>query len=804
MKKWTRALYQPNRPLEEGKYVTACDEHIALSASAAAEGMVLLKNEDGVLPLQKGKLIAGFGKGLHDIVKGGGGSGDVYTPFIISVAQGIEKKGGRLYTPLSEYYHKDILQQYQDGAVPGMTVEPAVPEQMLAEAAQETDTALIVLSRFSGEGWDRHGGIWDDPEVNQWKESKELPVKAQEIFPDGDFYLTKEERVLVEAVKTAFPRVIVVLNTGGVMETAWIRDDPGITAALLMWQGGMNSGSAAASLLFGEENPSGRLPDTFAFTLDDYPSTEHFHDSPWYVDYTEDIFVGYRYFETVPGAASAVVYPFGYGLSYSEFTQKMTDFAGDETSVRFVVEVINNGPYPGKDVAAVYYQAPQGRLGRPARELGAFCKTKLLAPGERQSLVLTIMKKQMAAFDDLGKVFPCAFVLEAGIYRFYFGCNVREAVLLDCAYVAGEDLLVEQLSDLLRPHMLEKRLCADGSFELLPTDENPDMNASVIPKMQPGTEEGISPERTGRGQYYRRESVPTGIHPLIEVAEGTCHVRDFAEQLSDEELIHLLGGVPNRGVADTYGFGDLEQYGIPAVMTADGPAGVRIRPDRGVKTTAWPCETLLASTWNTDLIEAVGMAAAKELKENNLQIWLAPAMNIHRNPLCGRNFEYYSEDPYLTGRMATAQVRGIQSQGVAACIKHFACNNKETNRKHSDSRVSMRALREIYLRAFEMVVKEAGPWTLMSSYNAINGQRASESRDLLTGILRDEWGFEGAVTTDWWTRGEHYKEILAGNDVKMGCGFPQRVKEAMKLKAVTREDLLICAERVLTLICRLD
>ena len=239
-------------------------------------------------------------------------------------------------------------------------------------------------------------------------------------------------------------------------------------------------------------------------------------------------------------------------------------------------------------------------------------------------------------------------------------------------------------------------------------------------------------------------------------------------------------------------------------MTADGPAGLRLHEDRGVYTTAWPCSTMLACTWNVELAERVGKAGAQEVRENNLSVWLTPAVNIHRNPLCGRNFEYYSEDPFVTGKMGSAMVRGIQSEHIAAAVKHFACNNKETNRKNSDSRVSERALREIYLKGFEMIVKESDPWALMSSYNAINGHRASENRELLEDILRGEWGFSGMVTSDWWTRGEHYKEILAGNDVKMACGFPERVEAAMELGAITRADLERCARRVLELILRMD
>ena len=250
--------------------------------------------------------------------------------------------------------------------------------------------------------------------------------------------------------------------------------------------------------------------------------------------------------------------------------------------------------------------------------------------------------------------------------------------------------------------------------------------------------------------------------------------------------------------------GNLPEYGVPTVTTADGPAGLRLSPDCGVCTTAWPCATLLAATWDRELVEKVGAAAAGEVKENNIAVWLAPAVNLHRSPFCGRNFEYWSEDPLLTGKLAGAMVRGIQSQHVAATVKHFACNNKETNRKHSDSRVSQRALRELYMRAFEIIVREAQPWAIMSSYNIINGQRASESKELLTDILREEWGYTGLVMTDWWNRAEHYKEILAGNDLKMANGYPERIQAAMELGLVTRSDLEACARRVLELILKID
>lgn len=295
-----------------------------------------------------------------------------------------------------------------------------------------------------------------------------------------------------------------------------------------------------------------------------------------------------------------------------------------------------------------------------------------------------------------------------------------------------------------------------------------------------------------------------GTVPFTSVAEGKLTVREFLAQLSDANLIHLLGGQPNTSVSNTFGMGNLPEYGVPNITTADGPAGLRLAPACGVCTTAWPCATLLAATWDAELTARVGAAAAAEVKENNIAVWLAPAVNLHRSPLCGRNFEYWSEDPLLTGKLAAAMVRGIQSQHIAATVKHFACNNKETNRKHSDSRVSQRALREIYLRAFEIIVREAQPWAIMSAYNIINGRRASESKELLTDILRGDWGYTGMVMTDWWNRAEHYKEILAGNDLKMANGYPERVQAALERGLITRADLEACAERVLELILKID
>ena len=803
MGKWTRAIYQPNKPLKGREYVTSCADHIALSRGAAAEGMVLLKNEDHALPFSYGEKIAVFGKALFDTVKGGGGSGDVYSSFNMTLDEGLRSVGADLFPGTEDYYREYVREQYEAGAMPGLMEEPVLDDKLVDEAASFCGTALLVLSRFSGEGWDR-SVIDYKLDYSTWIHETTTPKIAAGIFPDSDFYLTQKEKALKEQVLARFDRVIVVLNTGGMMDTSWIRDDDRIGGALLMWQGGMAGGLAAANLLFGLETPSGRLPDTFAARLEDYPSTEHFHDSPYYVEYFEDIYVGYRYFLTLPGQIDRVVYPFGYGLSYTSFSEELIGVKEEEEGFSFTVKVTNTGACSGKNATAVYYGAPEGRLGKCARELGDFAKTGLLIPGGSEEVVLTVSKRQMASFDDLGKVWKYAWVLEKGKYCFFLGADVTKAVKLDYCWELADDMIMEQLDDKLAPAALEKRMLSDGSYEELPLREVPDKDACAFEKLKPEEVEAVFPQIYPRARHMGWLSQKEGVRVLLEVAEGRMTMDEFLAQLSVDDLIRLTGGTPNRGVANTCGFGGIEEYGIPAVMTADGPAGVRINEECGIPTTAWPCETLLASTWNTDIVRQIGRAAGAELKENNLQVWLAPAMNIHRNPVCGRNFEYYSEDPYLTGRMAGALVEGVQSNGVSACIKHFACNNKETNRKNSDSRVSLRALREIYLKAFEIVVKNSDPWTLMSSYNLVNGQRASESRDLLTGILREDWGYQGVVTTDWWTRAEHYKEILAGNDIKMATGFHERVRKAYEMGELTRKDLEICAGRVLALICRLD
>ena len=807
-RKWARVNYQPGVGLgENGARVTADKEHITLSKDAAKEGMVLLKNEQHVLPLQTGAKVALFGKATFDYVKGGGGSGDVTVAYTRNLYEGIKALKGKIsvYEELADFYRENVKEQYKAGRVPGMTIEPQVPQELLQKAKAYTDTAVISICRFSGEGWDRKS-IVETENKNIWASEEEMARRSAEIFEDGDFYLTHAEQEMVNTVKQNFARVIVVMNVGGMVDTSWFHDDAQIQSVLMAWQGGMEGGLATAELLAGEGNPSGKLSDTFARELNDYPSTYNFHESEKYVEYTDDIYVGYRYFETIPGAKEKVNYPFGFGLSYTQFTLGESQISIEGDQIRCMVSVTNTGDMAGKEVVQAYYGAPQGKLGKAARVLCAFAKTRLLQPGETQLMTLCWKIADMASYDDCGKVCKSAYVLEQGEYRFYIGTSVRDAVENATVYTAAKDIVTQQLTSRLAPTSLTKRMLADGTYEELETTEPIDTDANELEKMTTEEMEAFAPKTEGRARWrlWGDQTPDKQHHFLIEAAEGKITLEEFMAQLSDEQLAELLGGQPNTGVANTFGFGNLPDYGVPNIMTADGPAGLRISPECGVCTTAWPCSTLIACTWNPEVAQQVGAAGGAEVKENNIAVWLTPAVNIHRSPLCGRNFEYYSEDPYLTGKMASAMVKGIQSNHVGATVKHFALNNKETNRKNSDSRASERAIREIYLKAFEIIVKEANPWAIMSSYNIVNGRRTSENHELLTDVLRGEWGFEGAVTTDWWTNGEHYKEVAAGNDIKMATGFPERLMEALHKGIITRAELETCAKRVLNLILKVD
>jgi len=767
--KWARYIYNLTTNLgPDGSRLTGSAGHIALSRKVASEGMVLLEN-NGLLPLKEGTTVALFGVGTLEYIQGGGGSGQVFPAYVRNVYEGFREKEPRIhvYEPVTRFYYDyaaPLIEAQTDGnimAAPKVLPEPEVPAQLIDEAAKSADVAIIVIHRYSGEGWDRSS-------------------------EKGDFYLTDEEQRLVDDVTAAFSHSVAVLNVGGMVDVSWIKENPKIDGALLAWQAGMEGAMAIADILSGDVNPSGKLTDTFAKTFSDYPCADTFAESKDYLEYYEDIYVGYRYFETIPGAKERVNYPFGYGLSYTTFDFGKPVAVCRDDKIEVSLQVTNTGNLSGKEVVQVYFSAPQGLLGKSAISLAGFQKTKLLAPGQTEDITITFPVSQMASYDDLGKCQMSAYILEQGDYRFFVGNNCRQLWECDGCYTVTEPFLVtEQLQQRCAPNVLGKRMRSDGSFEELPAF--PVIHHEIPAPVNPATPLQLA----------------NPMH-LGAVAAGKITLDEFVTQMTDRELIGMVSGITTRGVANTAGWGGVGRLGIPAVMTADGPAGVRLHPQTGVPTTAFPCATLIACTWDPELAYAVGRAGGLECKENGLAIWLTPAMNIHRNPLCGRNFEYFSEDPLIAGKFAAAKTRGIQSSNTSACPKHFAANNKETNRFHSDSRVSERALREIYLRGFEICVKEADPWTIMTSYNLINARRVCECYELIDGILRQEWGFGGMVTTDWGVPCEQPSCVLAGNDIRMPSGFPEDLANALKSGRLQRGHLEQCAKRILEMILKLD
>ena len=777
-RKWARYEHNLTTPIgADGKYVTGSAEHIALSRKAATEGMVLLEN-NGTLPLKDGTTVSLFGIGTLDYVKGGGGSGKVYSAYVRDIYEGMTCKAPRIsvYEPVTQYYLDytlPLLNNFEDSQrnpwldVPSgnkaeaLYSEIDLPADLIANAAKNSDIAIITIHRYSGEGWDRSS-------------------------EKGDFYLTDTEQKLVDDVTAAFDHSVVVLDIGGMIDVSWIKNNPKIDAALLAWQAGMEGGLAIADILCGDVNPSGKLTDTFAKTFADYPSADTFNESDDYVCYFEDIYVGYRYFETIPGAKERVNYPFGYGLSYTTFEISIPVASQKGDNIEIAVSVKNTGNLPGKEVVQIYFSAPQGVLGKSNISLAAFQKSKLLAPSEQEDMVLSFPIADMASYDDLGKLQMSAYVLEQGEYRFFAGNCCRNLQEAEWRYTVADPFVVtKQLTQKCAPNQLPKRLLSDGSFEKLPSFPIAKYEVPCTPNTA------------------KAPDTPKPVQ-FIAVADGEISLDEFMAQMTDEELIHLMSGVAKRGVSNTEGFGDIRRLGIPAFMSADGPAGVRLKPYIGIATTCWPCATLLSCTWDPQLAYEIGKAGALECKENGLACWLTPALNIHRNPLCGRNFEYFSEDPLIAGTFAAAKVNGIQSQHVAASAKHFACNNKEINRRHSDSRVSERALREIYLRGFEICVKESQPWTVMSSYNLVNARRCCTSYEQLQGILRDEWGFEGIEISDWDTPCDQAWCVLSGNDIRMPKGEPEVLREALATGRIQRGHLEKCAKRILELFLKFD
>ena len=691
----------------------------AAARKAAAEGCVLLKN-NGVLPLKKTG-VAVFGRCQLDwFFVGYGSGGDVHPPYRVNLMDGLKSCGVPCDETIADAYKAWTSEEEHKadhgwwGHWPMSHPEMPLDPQFVREAAQRQETAIVVIGRAAGE--DR-----------------------ENTLTKGSYYLTDEETTMLDTVSSAFANTVVILNIGSVMDMAWIeRYEDRLSAVLIAWQGGMESGNAVADVLTGAVNPSGRLPDTIARCYEDYPSSANFGGEE-YNCYAEDIYVGYRYFETF--AKDKVLYPFGFGLSYTSFESKLIEQKHVNGIYEALVQVTNTGTYSGKETVMLWCSAPQGKLGKAAKILAAYGKTKLLKPGESETLVLSFDEKTIASFDDSGKTgYPEAFVLEAGTYNLFLGTDVVGTIDIP------ETKVVEQCKPVCSVKEPFERLVARKENGVFSMDR----------------------EMLARGKELLRsrilEHMPQEIpvtedlgYKLSDVADNTISIEQFIAQLNDKELEALTRGEGRMnstlGVSGNAGaFGgildSLREKGIPPIITADGPSGLRLRKFCSLL----PSGTLLASTWNDALVEELFTHVSREMVKRKVDVILSPGMNIHRNPLCGRNFEYFSEDPLLCGKIASAVVRGIQSEGVSACPKHFACNNQETKRNINDSRVSHRALREIYLRGFEIVVKEARPDTIMTSYNKINGVWSHYNYDLVTTVLRDEWGFDGTVVTDWWMR----------------------------------------------------
>lgn len=722
-----------------------------LSKKAAGEGMVLLQNHKKTLPIKKGTAVALFGAGQIKFHLHGGGSGSVPNAFEnVNLLQGMEDKASKnqisLYRPIIEAY-RTYFQKGGRGEMP-------LSDELLKKAVKNADTAIFTISRYASEGSDRRA------------------VK-------GDYYLSDwENRTLERIIAAGFKQVAVVLNIPGVIDTSWMSRFPDVSL-LISWMPGMEGGHAVADVLCGAVNPSGKLADTFAASYDEYPSSGNFGRHSDYVNYEEDIFTGYRYFETFDPNHKRVNYSFGYGLSYTTFNLSKIKLYVSGKRVKITVRVTNTGGCSGKEVVQVYYSAPRGKLGKAARQLAAFQKTGLLKRGRSEVLSMNFPIADMASYDDTGRIRKSAWLLERGSYRLFVGNSLSDA---DRRGVQGtvkinETKIVRQLTACAAPVRLPKRLLADGSYDLLHAGDIRKEEKKKKPDDSTGKKEEKKPE------FYRKKAKIM----LQDVARRSAGLDAFIEQLEDDQLIGLSRGTQATVAGGAGGIGNLNEYGIPNVQTADGPAGLRIAS----RTTAWPIETLLAATWNPELIRSVGEAAGREAVLNAVDIWLAPGMNIHRDPLNGRNFEYWSEDPLMAGKMGAALIEGVQSRGVAAEIKHFAVNGRETNRRESDSRVSERALREIYLKGFEIAIKESHPRLVMSAYNLINGVRASENKDLLTDILKHEWDYHGVVTSDWNNTAAFEKEILAGNHVRMpfGSTTAEHLLMALQEGTITRKDL---------------
>ncbi len=703
------------------RYELDLNKYASLARAAAAEGCVLLENKNNALPIKKGEKIAVYGRSAFNYYKSGLGSGGlVNTRYVVGILDALKDcEDISVDEKLSAIYEEWIKENPYDegkgwGQVPWAQKEMPVTEEML-KASERTDAALVIIGRTAGEDQDNH----DEP---------------------GSYRLAKEEEDLIAGVCGAFKRVIVLLNVGNIIDMSWVkkyRPD----AVIYTWQGGQEGGNGVLDVLTGAVNPCGKLTDTIAEEISDYPSDKNFGDLVKNY-YQEDIYVGYRYFETF--AREKVLYPFGYGLSYTTF--KAESAVKDKNDfVEVTAVVTNTGDTAGKEVVQVYVEAPCGKLGNPSRRLAGFAKTGVLAPGEKETVVIAVPKYDFASYDDSGVTgHKSCYVLEEGVYTFCVGSDVRSAE------AAGS---CEQAFTVLEE--LQEAYAPTESFERMKAQEQEDGSFKAVMEKVPVRT--VNPRE--RLMANRPAEIPfTGDKgwQLVDVLDGKASMDEFVAQMSDEELITIFRGEGmcsprvTPGIAAAFGgvSDGLLKLGIPAAGCSDGPSGIRM--DCGTKAFSMPNGTALGCTFNLPLNRALFEMAGWELRLNKIDSLLGPGMNIHRHPLNGRNFEYISEDPYLTGKICAAQLIGMDKYGIAGTVKHFCANNQEAARRKTDAEISERALREIYLKGYEIAVKEGKARSVMTTYSSVNGLWTAGSYDLNTTILRKEWGFEGIVMTDWW------------------------------------------------------
>ncbi len=767
------------------------EKYTAKARQAVAEGQVLLLNQNHVLPLPKGSHVAVFGRmQLHYYKSGTGSGGMVNVNKVTGILEALEESEDvQVYESLVDVYREWEKDHPFDEGVgwgnePWSQEEMELNEALVEEAAEKNEYAIVILARTAGED----------------KDNKML---------EGAYCLTSIEEDMLQKVRKSFAKMIVLLNTGNIMDMSFM-DQYRPDAVMYVWQGGMIGGFGTVDVLTGKVCPSGRLSDTIAAQMSDYPADPYFGGLEQNL-YVEDIYVGYRYFESA--AKSKVLYPFGFGLSYTTFSMEADGFSYAENQVSFVMKVTNTGSVAGKEVVQVYAKAPLGKLGKPARVLIDFKKTKELMPGECETLTFAIPTSVFASYNEVSTAgMPVGWVLEAGEYTIYAGGNVRDAYAVG-SFTLDELQIVEECRSALAPTTAFKRM------KMTAANEHAEAAGVYEVAMEEVPLRVVSPEEKRNAELPESCEITgdRGIK-LADVKAGKATLDEFVAQLTEEELASIVRGEgmgsPKVTAGTAAAFGgvtkSLLEKGIPCGCCDDGPSGMRL--DSGMKAFSLPNGTLLACTFNTQLNEELYAFTAVEMIKNRVDILLGPGMNIHRHPLNGRNFEYFSEDPLLTGKMAAAQVRGLKSAGMTGSLKHFCGNNQETRRHTSNSIISERALREIYLRGFEIAVKEAKADAVMTTYGPVNGIWTSSNYDLVTDILRKQWGFEGVAMTDWWAyvcregdkpaKTDFATMVRAQNDLYMVCPDSEKNEhgdntvESLHDGSLTLGELQRCAKNI--------